>query len=73
MSKLPQITATKTLKKLQKAGLVIERTTGSHYILRSDDGLRHAVVPMHKGAIKKGTLSSILKGAKLSIEEFIEL
>lgn len=44
MSKLPVITAQKTLKKLKKAGLQVERITGSHYILRSSDGARYAVL-----------------------------
>ena len=73
MTKLPVITARKTLKKLQKSGMVIIRKTGSHFILRGSDG-RYAVVPMHtRVTLKKGTLKNILKGAKLSIDEFVRL
>jgi len=73
MTKLPVITARKTLKKLQKSGMIVVRKTGSHFILRGSDG-RYAVVPMHvRVTLKKGTLKNILKGAKLSVNEFVKL
>jgi len=73
MTKLPVVTARKTLKKLQKSGLIIVRKTGSHFILRGSDG-RYAVVSMHsRVTLKKGTLKNILKGAKLPVEEFKKL
>ena len=73
MTKLPVITARKTLKKLQKSGMIVVRKTGSHFILRGSDG-RYTVVPMHaRITLKKGTLKSILKGAKLSVDEFKKL
>lgn len=73
MTKLPVVNAQETLKKLLKSGLTVVRKTGSHFILRSSDG-RYAVVPMHpRVTLKKGTLKNILKGAKLSIDEFKDL
>lgn len=73
MTKLPVITARKTLKKLQKSGMVVVRKTGSHFILRGADGC-YAVVPTHsRVTLKKGTLKNILKGAKLSVDEFKKL
>lgn len=73
MTKLPLVTAQKTLKKLQKSGMIVVRKTGSHFILRGSDG-RYAVIPMHpRVVLKKGTLKNILKGAKLSIDEFKNL
>jgi len=72
--KLPQVTAKEAIKRLQKAGLQVERITGSHYIMRSIDGSRYATVPYHgTRKLKKGTLKNIIKGAKLSNEEFIKL
>jgi len=78
MSKLPQVTARETLKKLQKSGMVIKRKTGSHYILygegKEGKGSRYAVVPKHPSKIlKKGTLHKILEGAQLTVEEFTKL
>lgn len=73
MTKLPVITSHKTLKKLQKSGMVVVRKTGSHFILHGSAG-RYAVIPMHpRVALKKGTLKNILKGAKLSNDEFKNL
>ena len=74
MQKLPQVSAKETIKRLEKAGLEIERITGSHYIMRSSDGSRYATVPYHgRKKLKKGTLKNILRGAKLSNEDFINL
>lgn len=71
--KLPVVTAKQTLAKLKKSGMVVVRKTGSHFILRSKDG-RYCVVPMHaQVTIKKGTLKNILKGARLTIDEFKKL
>ncbi len=73
MTKLPQVTAGETLKKLQKSGMVIKRKTGPHYVLY-DEGGRYAVVPKHPSKVlKKGTLNSILEGARLTVEEFVKL
>lgn len=73
MTKLPAVTARQMLKKLQKSGMVIVRKSGSHFILRGSAG-RWAVVPMHSRiTLKKGTLRNILKGASLSVDEFIKL
>jgi predicted RNA binding protein YcfA (HicA-like mRNA interferase family) len=73
MTKLPQVTAKETLKRLQKSGMSIDRKTGGHFILRGKDG-RYAVIPMHPSvALKKGTLKNILTGAKITVEEFKKL
>jgi len=73
MPKLPIVTARQTLKKLQNSGTVVVRKTGSHAILRGPDG-RYAVVPIHsRVTLKRGTLKNILKGAKLSVDEFQKL
>ena len=73
MTKLPQVTARETLRKLKKSGMVIKRKRGSHYVLY-DEGRRYAVVPKHPShVLKKGTLSKILEGAQLTIEEFKKL
>jgi predicted RNA binding protein YcfA (HicA-like mRNA interferase family) len=48
------------------------RQTGSHVVLKkeTEDGEIACVVPLHR-ELKVGTLSSILKQAQISIEEFI--
>lgn len=80
MTKLPQVTARETLRKLQKSGMLIKRKTGPHYVLygggRGGKSRRYAVVPKHLSKVlilKKGTLDKILEGAQLTVEEFIKL
>lgn len=73
MTKLPQVTAKETLRKLKKSGMVIKRRKGPHYVLYGE-GRRYAVVPKHPSStLKKGTLNKILEGAQLTVEEFRDL
>ena len=64
--------AREALAKLQRAGFLVRRQSGSHVILRHPDG-RQTYVAMHPGDIPTGTLRSILKQANLSEEEFRQL
>ena len=64
--------ARETLVKLQRAGFVIRRQSGSHVVLRHADG-RQTYVAMHTGDIPTGTFRSILKQTGLSEEEFRNL
>jgi len=61
-----------TLAKLQRAGFVIKRQSGSHVVLRHADG-RQTYVAMHTGDVPGGTFRSILKQAGLTEEEFKKL
>ena len=64
--------AREALTKLQRAGFVIKRQSGSHIVLRHADG-RQTYVAMHPGDIPTGTFRSILKQAGLSETEFKNL
>ena len=73
--KLPLISSDKVLKVLvNKKGFVVTRQKGSHLCLhkKAEEGMLLVVVPQ-KTQIKKGTLLSILKQAKISREDFLEL
>ncbi|MCB2213353.1 type II toxin-antitoxin system HicA family toxin [bacterium] len=72
--KLPRTTAKKILRALKKAGFYVHHQTGSHKILfhESREDLT-VVVPDHPGDLKVGTLSSIIKQADLSVDDFINL
>jgi predicted RNA binding protein YcfA (HicA-like mRNA interferase family) len=50
--------AREALAKLQRAGFMIRRQSGSHVVLRHADG-RQTYVAMHPGGIPSGTLRSI--------------
>ena len=64
--------AREALAKLQAAGFVIRRQSGSHVVLRHPDG-RQTYVAMHPGDIPQGTLRALLRQAGLTEEEFKKL
>ena len=64
--------AREVLARLQKAGFVIRRQSGSHVVLRHPDG-RQTYVAMHSGDVPKGTFRSILRQAGIPADEFDEL
>jgi predicted RNA binding protein YcfA (HicA-like mRNA interferase family) len=74
VAKLPQVKGNRLVKVLQKKGWDIDRTRGSHTIMRNADkpGAK-IIVPIHTSPIKPGTLSNILKKAEISREELEDL
>lgn len=74
MSKLPALPAKDIMRALGKAGFVVIRQRGSHVRLIHPDGpTRYATVAMHGGDVPRKDLASILRQAKLSVEEFLKL
>jgi predicted RNA binding protein YcfA (HicA-like mRNA interferase family) len=74
VAKLPQVKGDRLVKVLQKKGWYIDRTRGSHTIMRNDDKPSiKIVVPIHTRPIKPGTISNILKKAEISREELEDL
>ena len=73
MSKIPRgLSGKEVLKALEEAGFYIRRRKGSHIVLRRDSPFAQVVVPDHR-SIDTGTLASILDGAGLTVEDFVEL
>lgn len=64
--------AREVLARLQRAGFIIKRQSGSHVVLRHADG-RQTYVAMHTRDVPTGTFRSILKQATLTEEEFRNL
>ena len=64
--------AREVLARLQRAGFVVRRQSGSHVILRHPNG-RQTYVAVHTADIPIGTFRAILKQAGLSEEEFKSL
>ena len=56
------------VKALHRIGFVVDHQRGSHIFLHNLEKNISVVVPNHK-EIKKGTLSSILKKADITIDE----
>src|SRR5271156_403114 len=61
--------AREVLAKLQRAGFIIKRQSGSHVVLRHPDG-RQTYVAMHSGDVPTGTFRAILKQAGLGENDF---
>ena len=70
MPKLPVLSGKEIIKALERADFKIIRQKGSHILLKKGD--LTPVVPAHR-EVKKGTLLSILRQAKLTREEFEKL
>ncbi len=72
MPRLPRISSKKAIKALESLGFEKTRQTDSHVIMKkiTPDGQIGCVVPIHR-ELKIGTLSGILKQARVSPEEFI--
>ena len=73
MSRLPACTAAQVIRALKRAGFVFDHATGSHQAFHHPGRDRLAVVPFHRGDLKRGTLHGIIKQAGLTPDEFITL
>jgi predicted RNA binding protein YcfA (HicA-like mRNA interferase family) len=74
MGQLPVLKPKQVIKALKRGGLFIHHQTGSHVAMRHPKNKTIRVtIPLHNKDIKIGTLSSILKQAGLTVEEFREL
>jgi predicted RNA binding protein YcfA (HicA-like mRNA interferase family) len=73
MPKLPRISSREAIRALERLGFEKVRQTGSHIVMKraSEEGEIGCVVPVHR-ELKIGTLSSILRQAKVTVEEFME-
>jgi len=71
MPKLPVVKPQEVLKALEKAGFMRIRSKGSHVQLKKGNLL--VTVPMHNRDLKTETLKSVLRQAKLTIEDFTGL
>jgi predicted RNA binding protein YcfA (HicA-like mRNA interferase family) len=73
MPKLNRTSGKDTIRRLEKLGFKRIRQRGSHVVLKKQttDGEIGCVIPLHK-ELAVGTLRSILRQAKLIVEEFTE-
>ena len=74
MRALPALPGRVVIAALERAGFEVIRTKGSHYFLRhQDDPGRQTVVPIHRNDLPTGTLRAILRQARLSRAQFLDL
>ena len=74
MSKVPSLSYDRVIRSMQRDGWVVVRQKGSHIRLQKHTALEtlKLTVPAHS-PIKRSTLSHILKQARLSVDDFLEL
>lgn len=73
MPRLPRISSQEAIRALERLGFVQVRQTGSHIVMKkvTTESEIGCVVPVHR-ELKIGTLSGILKQARVTPEELIE-
>jgi predicted RNA binding protein YcfA (HicA-like mRNA interferase family) len=71
--KLPRASGKQTVDALLKAGFIVHRIHGSHYILKNSETARRVTIPYHRKTLAPKTLNSIIKQAGISHEEFSSL
>ena len=69
--KLRDVSGARAVKAFEKAGFLVDRIRGSHYILKKA-GFRPIAIPMH-GTVKTGLLLAKIKEAGLTVDEFEDL
>ena len=74
MTKVPTLSYVRVINGLKRDGWVVVRQRGSHIRMQKNtrSEILKITVPAHI-PIKRSTLSHILKQARLSVEEFLEL
>ena len=74
MRALPALPGRTVVAALERAGFEVIRTKGSHYFLRHrDDPSRQTVVPVHRNDLPPGTLRAVLRQARLSQAQFLDI
>jgi len=74
MSKVPSLPYDRIIRALQRDGWVVVRQKGSHIRLQkhTPSETLKLTVPAHR-PIKRSTLSHILKQARVSVDDFLNL
>lgn len=71
MPKLRRVSGAEAIRALERLGFIQVRQRGSHVVLKkhSSEGDIGCVVPLHR-ELAIGTLRSILKQARVTVDEF---
>ena len=67
---IPSLTPKEAAAALERMGFRLFRQRGSHRIYVKET--LQVIVPFHAKDLKKGTLHQIVKGAGVSVEEFLK-
>jgi predicted RNA binding protein YcfA (HicA-like mRNA interferase family) len=74
VSKVPSLSYDQVIRALQRSGWIVVRQKGSHIRLqkRTSEETLKLTVPAHR-PILRSTLAHVIKQAKLSVDELLEL
>ncbi len=74
MRRLHKVTGQEAIRALQRLGFEKVRQRGSHVILKKEtsEGAVGCVIPLHR-ELKVGTLRGILRQAKVTPDEFMDV
>ena len=70
--RLPALRPTRIVRAPEACGLTVMRQTGSHVLLWKPGLLRPVVIAKHNRDLSAATISSILRQADVSAEEFLK-
>lgn len=73
MPKLPSVSSQQIARALERAGFILDRTSGSHRIYYNPVTGKKAIVPIHTKDMPKGTLCKLLKEAGIDRDKFDDL
>jgi predicted RNA binding protein YcfA (HicA-like mRNA interferase family) len=74
MTRLPSLPARRVIAALERAGFRVIRVKGAHNFMRHlTDPTRQTVISVHRRDLPPGTLHAILRQARLTPEEFLDL
>ena len=74
MRALPPLSGRAVIAALERAGFEVIRTKASHHFLRHRaDHSRQTILPVHRTDLPPGTLRAILRQARLSRAQFLDL
>ena len=72
MTRLPRLKGKEIIRILERAGLQLIRSKGSHAFPKHPDG-RATVVPLHSGETTgPGLLRAILRDVEVSVDDLVE-
>ena len=73
MTKLPVVSGREVVRALQRAGFVQVSVEGSHCKLFHDERHLTVIIPLHRRALPRGTLLSVLRQAGMTADDLRQL
>lgn len=74
MSSLPSLSGADVIKAFERAGFAVVRVSSSHHVMKKDGHDYLLSVPVHGNqAVKPGTLRTLIRGAGLTVDQFVAL